>query len=125
MQRAERLTLQILGCLFDPVLSRALGQPEGTVLYWLLVVTAVGAFATAVHLAVDLRTGTYVLGSAGHPPAGRFLAGSGRWGETDASGTALGIAHGATFTYASGTIAPGDAVPNDQATTTATARPAS
>ena len=49
MQRAERLTLQILGCLFDPVLSRALGQPEGTVLFWLLVVTAVGAFATAVH----------------------------------------------------------------------------
>jgi phosphatidylglycerophosphate synthase len=49
MQRAERLTLQILGCLFDPVLSRALGQPEGTVLFWLLVLTAVGAFATAVH----------------------------------------------------------------------------
>ena len=49
MQRAERLTLQILGCLFDPVLSRALGRPEGTVLFWILVVTAVGAFATAVH----------------------------------------------------------------------------
>jgi phosphatidylglycerophosphate synthase len=49
MQRAERLTLQILGCLFDPVLSRALGRPEGTVLFWLLMVTAVGAFATAVH----------------------------------------------------------------------------
>jgi phosphatidylglycerophosphate synthase len=49
MQRAERLTLQILGCLFDPVLSRALDRPEGTVLFWLLVVTAVGAFATAVH----------------------------------------------------------------------------
>jgi len=52
MQRAERLTLQILGCLFDPVLSRALGQPEGTVLFWLLVLTAVGAFATAVHRTV-------------------------------------------------------------------------
>ena len=37
MQRAERLTLQILGCLFDPVLSRALGKPEGTVLFWILV----------------------------------------------------------------------------------------
>jgi CDP-diacylglycerol--glycerol-3-phosphate 3-phosphatidyltransferase len=49
MQRAERLTLQILGCLLDPVLSRALGRPEGTVLFWLLVLTAVGAFATAVH----------------------------------------------------------------------------
>jgi len=52
MQRAERLTLQILGCLFDPVLSRALGEPEGTVLFWLLVLTAVGAFATAVHRTV-------------------------------------------------------------------------
>jgi len=49
MQRGERLTLQVLGCLFDPVLSRGLGQPEGTVLLWILVVTAVGAFATAVH----------------------------------------------------------------------------
>jgi len=49
MQRAERLTLQIVGCLFDPVRSRVLGQPEGTLLFWILVVTAVGAFATAVH----------------------------------------------------------------------------
>lgn len=49
MQRAERLTLQILGCLSDPVLSRALDKPEGTVLFWLLVLTAVGALATAVH----------------------------------------------------------------------------
>ncbi len=52
MQRAERLTLQILGCLLDPVLSRALGKAEGTVLFWVLVVTAVGAFATAVHRTV-------------------------------------------------------------------------
>jgi CDP-diacylglycerol--glycerol-3-phosphate 3-phosphatidyltransferase len=49
MQRAERLTLQILGCLLDPALSRALGQPEGSVLFWILVLTALGAFATAVH----------------------------------------------------------------------------
>jgi phosphatidylglycerophosphate synthase len=52
MQRAERLTLQILGCLFDPLLSRALGQPEGTLLFWILVVIALGAFATAVHRTV-------------------------------------------------------------------------
>jgi hypothetical protein len=49
MQRAERLVLQILGCLFDPTLSRWLGQPEGTVLFWVLVVTAAGALGTAVH----------------------------------------------------------------------------
>jgi len=52
MQRAERLVLQILGCLFDPVLSRWLGVPEGTVLFWVLVVMAAGALATAVHRTV-------------------------------------------------------------------------
>jgi CDP-diacylglycerol---glycerol-3-phosphate 3-phosphatidyltransferase len=52
MQRAERLVLQILGCLFDPPLCRWLGEPEGTVLFWVLVVIAVGAFATAVHRTV-------------------------------------------------------------------------
>ena len=35
--------------LRSAALSRALGKPEGTVLFWVLVVTAVGAFATAVH----------------------------------------------------------------------------
>jgi phosphatidylglycerophosphate synthase len=49
MQRAERLVLQILGCLFDPLVCRWLGLPEGTVLFWALVVMAVGAFATAIH----------------------------------------------------------------------------
>jgi phosphatidylglycerophosphate synthase len=52
MQRAERLVLQILGCLLDPQACRWLGQPEGTVLFWVLVATAVGAFATAVHRTV-------------------------------------------------------------------------
>jgi CDP-diacylglycerol--glycerol-3-phosphate 3-phosphatidyltransferase len=33
MQRAERLVLQILGCLFDPALCRWLSLPEGTVLF--------------------------------------------------------------------------------------------
>ncbi len=52
MQRAERLVLQIVGCLFDPALCRWLEKPEGTVLFWVLVVVAVGALATAVHRAV-------------------------------------------------------------------------
>jgi hypothetical protein len=52
MQRAERLVLQVLGCLFGPVLSRWLGKPEGTVLFWVLVVMAAGALATAVHRTV-------------------------------------------------------------------------
>jgi CDP-diacylglycerol--glycerol-3-phosphate 3-phosphatidyltransferase len=49
MQRAERLVLTLLGCLLDPALSRALGRPEGTVLFWVLAAVAVGALGTAVH----------------------------------------------------------------------------
>ncbi len=49
MQRAERLALSILGCLFDPVLSRAAHRPEGTVLLWVLTVVAIGALGTALH----------------------------------------------------------------------------
>ena len=49
MQRAERLLLSILGCLFDPVASRALGRREGSVLLVVLAIVAVGSLATAVH----------------------------------------------------------------------------
>jgi CDP-diacylglycerol--glycerol-3-phosphate 3-phosphatidyltransferase len=49
MQRAERLVLTALGCLFDPALSRKLGLAEGTVLLWVIAVIAVGALGTAVH----------------------------------------------------------------------------
>ena len=49
MQRAERLALQIFGCLFDPPLSRALGWSAGSVLFWVLAAIAVGALGTAVH----------------------------------------------------------------------------
>lgn len=52
MQRAERLVLTLLGCLFDPALSRALGRPEGTVLFFVLVLVAAGALGTAVHRTV-------------------------------------------------------------------------
>src|SRR3984957_12245028 len=36
-------------------------------------------FVTAVHVAVDLATGEFVVSSGGHPPAAHFEAGSGRW----------------------------------------------
>jgi len=49
MQRAERLVLTILGCLFDPALCRALGWPEGTVLLGVLALIAVGAMGTAIY----------------------------------------------------------------------------
>jgi hypothetical protein len=36
-------------------------------------------FATAVHVAIDLETGAFTIGYAGHPAAAQFFAGSGRW----------------------------------------------
>lgn len=48
-------------------------------------------FATAVLLEVDLETGTFSLGNAGHPPAAQFLAGSGTWQEYPTTGPALGF----------------------------------
>jgi serine phosphatase RsbU (regulator of sigma subunit) len=49
------------------------------------------AFATAVHLLVDLVDGTYQITSAGHPPALRWDAPSGEWVVDNARGTALGV----------------------------------
>jgi hypothetical protein len=48
-------------------------------------------FVTAVHLALDLATGEFVIASAGHPPAAQFEAGSGRWRLTQARGIVLGV----------------------------------
>jgi hypothetical protein len=48
-------------------------------------------FVTAVHLALDLTTGSYVIGSSGHPPAAHFESGSGRWLLTQARGIVLGV----------------------------------
>src|SRR6266702_19848 len=48
-------------------------------------------FVTAVHLALDLATGSYVIASAGHPPAAHFESGSGRWRLTQARGIVLGV----------------------------------
>jgi Stage II sporulation protein E (SpoIIE) len=48
-------------------------------------------FVTAVHLALDLATGEFIIASAGHPPAAQFEAGSGRWRLTEARGIVLGV----------------------------------
>jgi Stage II sporulation protein E (SpoIIE) len=48
-------------------------------------------FVTAVHLAVDLASGEYVLSSAGHPPAAHYDGGSGLWRITQARGIVLGV----------------------------------
>lgn len=49
-------------------------------------------FVTAVHLAVDLSSGEYVLSSGGHPPAVRYDRARGRWRVTQARGIVLGVA---------------------------------
>jgi CDP-diacylglycerol---glycerol-3-phosphate 3-phosphatidyltransferase len=52
MQRAERLVLTCLACLLDPMVSRRLGVPGGTLLFCALVVIAVPAWGTAVYRTV-------------------------------------------------------------------------
>jgi hypothetical protein len=51
----------------------------------------VEGFVTAVHLAVDLTSGEYTLSSAGHPPAVRFDANTGKWQVSSARGIVLGV----------------------------------
>jgi hypothetical protein len=67
-------------------------------------------FATAVHLAVDLRTGDYLIESAGHPPAAHYVAGAGRWTLSHATGMALGMFDGAHWSPQRGRLREGDAL---------------
>jgi hypothetical protein len=68
-------------------------------------------FATAVHLEVDTVTGEFSLGSAGHPPAVRFSAGSGQWDTFEGpAGPVLGVIADATFPRFHGVLGRGDAV---------------
>jgi hypothetical protein len=71
-------------------------------------------FATAVHASVDLTTGDYSVGSAGHPAAMHFRAGCGRFTPIDgASGIALGILDDQgpeDFTRVRGRLERGDAL---------------
>ena len=65
-------------------------------------------FATAVHLAIDLRTGSFEVRSAGHPPAAHRSAGTGRWKTYDGEGPALGLLDGVDFPPITGLLRPGD-----------------
>ncbi|MDE9366281.1 PP2C family protein-serine/threonine phosphatase [Luteipulveratus sp. YIM 133132] len=70
-------------------------------------------FATAVHVSVDLATGTYDVGSAGHPSALHYHAGSGRWAPVDgADGVLLGVLEPefAAYDRAHGRLERGDAL---------------
>ena len=67
-------------------------------------------FVTAVHLWLDLAAGDYVVGSAGHPPAAHFEAGSGTWRLTQARGIVLGVVPDLRSVPERGTLRPGDAL---------------
>lgn len=68
------------------------------------------AFATAVHVLVDLRTGAYEVLSAGHPPALRRHAGPGTWEVDPARGLALGVMRRPELHRSTGVLGPGDAL---------------
>jgi Stage II sporulation protein E (SpoIIE) len=70
----------------------------------------VEGFVTAVHVAVDLTTGEYVVSSAGHPPAAHFEAGSGKWRLTEARGIVLGVVPDLRSVPDAGALRPRDAL---------------
>jgi stage II sporulation SpoE-like protein len=70
-------------------------------------------FVTAVHLALDLASGEYVLSSAGHPPAAHFDGNTGRWRLSEARGIVLGVVPdlaGAPEAPEEGVLRRGDAI---------------
>jgi hypothetical protein len=68
-------------------------------------------FATAAHAFINLRTGEFSIGSAGHPPAVRFSAGSGRWEVFDGEeGPVLGVTEHLGFPRTCGVLGRGDAL---------------
>lgn len=67
-------------------------------------------FATAIHVAIDLESGEYLLDSAGHPPAAQFRAGSGVWTLSKAEGSALGLFDDGEWPAVRGRLHPGDAL---------------
>lgn len=68
-------------------------------------------FATAVHVSIDLASGDYTIGNAGHPPAVQFVNGSGRWEVLgEAAGPLLGVIDGADYPRSSRRLGRGDAL---------------
>jgi general stress protein CsbA len=74
---------------------------------------AAEGFVTAVHLALDLASGEYVIASAGHPPAVHYDAAAGHWRLTKARGIVLGVLpdlRGAATQTERGVLQRGDAL---------------
>ena len=75
--------------------------------------SATEGFVTAVHVALDLTSGEYVLSSAGHPPAAHYDAAARRWRLTRAHGIVLGVVpdlRGAATEQERGVLQRGDAL---------------
>ena len=68
------------------------------------------SFATAVNVRVDLRTGAFLVTSAGHPPVLRWNRVWSTWDLDSAQGMALGIIKDPQFRQSKGTIGPGEAL---------------
>ncbi len=66
------------------------------------------AFSTAVHLLVDLESGSYQITSAGHPPALRWDLSSHAWVIDNARGTALGVLPAPDLHVSEGSLLPGE-----------------
>lgn len=70
-------------------------------------------FASAIHLSLDVRTGGFCIGTAGHPSAAHYHAGTRRWEMvTGASGLLLGLFEQPrdAFSRAVGVLEPGDVI---------------
>jgi len=68
-------------------------------------------FATAVHVAVDERTGSYTVRAAGHPPAVHHHSGAGTWEVVEGGrGPLLGVFDEPDFAAHAGRLQPGDAL---------------
>ncbi|MGG5260904.1 PP2C family protein-serine/threonine phosphatase [Phycicoccus avicenniae] len=68
-------------------------------------------FATAVHLDVDLRTGQYTVGNAGHPAPAVFTSGRARWTLLEGGrGPLLGVVPDVDFPRQGGRLERGDAL---------------
>lgn len=68
-------------------------------------------FATAVHVDINLDTGEFSIGNAGHPAPVRYSFGTGNWEVLEGGrGPVLGIMQGVSFARTQGTLAMGDAL---------------
>lgn len=68
------------------------------------------SFATAVNLRTNLRTGEFLITSAGHPPALRWNRVWSTWDLDKAHGMALGITKDPPFVQSKGVLEPGEAL---------------